>query len=332
MSQAHLAGPSFSVGARLPSSGVPRLAELLARCNFEVASAPQDGSIAPGTAPEPSFDVAVSGGPDSTALLALALAAGATVTAHHVDHALRTPSADEATFVADLCGHWGAAFVGHTAVVEDGPDLERRCRDARRSVLPDGCLTGHTADDQAETVLMRLMRGTGPAGLAAMGPQTHPILGLRRADTASLCRYLGVSPVVDPMNESARFTRNRVRSELLPLMNDVAGRDVVPLLARTAELAAENSEALLGLVDEVDPCDVRSVAQAAPLVAAEAIRHHWRRETGGMLPPDRAAIDRMLEVARGERRSTQISDGWTFRRRAGRLWLESPAPEVGQGK
>jgi tRNA(Ile)-lysidine synthase len=300
----------------VPSPADPVLGELLRRCSFDLGD----------PAGPTELDVAVSGGPDSTALLALALATGAGVTAHHVDHGLRAASGAEAGFVQRLCRHWGAGFTGHRVVVHDGPDLERRCREARLGVLPSGCLKGHTADDQAETVLMRLMRGTGPAGLAAMDPATHPILRLRRSETVSVCEHLGVRPVSDPMNESGRFTRNQVRSELLPLMSEVAGRDVVPLLARTAELAAENTRALAWLVEAVDPTDARAVAAVPTPLAAEAMRLFWSRETGGLLPPDRQAVERMLAVARGESRSTQVGAGWTLRRRAGSMWLEGPVP------
>lgn len=322
MSPIEVESPSVSGVHPVPSPRDPVLGGLLQRCTFELGD----------PAERTDLDVAVSGGPDSTALLALSLATGARVTAHHVDHGLRSASASEAGFVQRLCGHWGAGFAAHRVVVPDGPDLERRCREARLGVLPSGCLKGHTADDQAETVLMRLMRGTGPAGLSAMDPATHPLLRLRRSETVSVCDHLGVRPVSDPMNDSGRFTRNRVRSELLPLMSDVAGRDVVPLLARTAELAAENTEALAGLVEAVDPTDTRAVCSVPAPLAAEAMRLFWRRETGGLLPPDRRAVERMLAVARGECRSAQVAAGWTLRRRAGSMWLEGPVPPREPGR
>ncbi|MEQ1703765.1 MAG: tRNA lysidine(34) synthetase TilS, partial [Ilumatobacteraceae bacterium] len=176
---------------------------------------------------------AVSGGADSTALLALAVAAGLHVTAIHVDHGLRPGSAAEAELVAATAARVGAAFRSERLTIDDGPNLEARARDARYAVLPPGVLTGHTADDQAETVLINLLRGAGTSGLAAMrpGPQ-HPILALRRAETVALCEALQLPTVHDPSNTDPRHLRNRVRHELLPLMAEMTQREPVPILAR----------------------------------------------------------------------------------------------------
>ena len=102
-----------------------------------------------------------------------------------------------------------------------GPNLEARAREARLGTLPAGAATGHTMDDQAETVLVNVLRGAGADGMAGMeaGPH-HPLLGLRRAETTSLCDALGLVPVVDPTNEDPAFVRNRIRHELLPLCAD----------------------------------------------------------------------------------------------------------------
>ncbi|MDQ3145596.1 MAG: tRNA(Ile)-lysidine synthetase, partial [Actinomycetota bacterium] len=123
----------------------------------------------------------VSGGADSLALLVLSVEAGCEVTAVHVDHGLRPGSGDEAGVVAEAAARWGAAFRAESTVVEPGPNLEARAREARRSALGDGAMTGHTLDDQAETVLLNLLRGAGADGLAAMAPGPgKPLLGLRR--------------------------------------------------------------------------------------------------------------------------------------------------------
>src|SRR5690606_32800997 len=108
-------------------------------------------------------------------------------------------------------------------------------RTARFAVLPPAVATGHTADDQAETLLLHLLRGAGLDGLAAMAPgPRHPILGLRRYETRTVCDRLAVRVAADPTNRDPAFRRNRVRHELLDHLSDVASRDVVPILARTA--------------------------------------------------------------------------------------------------
>ncbi len=293
------------------AGGDDPVAALLPRCTF----------------PPPGTEVtcAVSGGADSSALLVLAVAAGCAATAVHVDHGLRGGSAAEADTVEALAARVGAEFRSERVEVGAGPGLEERARDARRAVLPPGTLYGHTADDQAETVLLRLLRGTGPAGLAGMRPDTHPLLGLRRSDTVGLCEVLGIEVVRDPSNLEPRFTRNRVRHEVLPLLADVAGRDVVPLLCRTAELAAVQGDLLDELARELDPTDARGLARSPRPLAAAALRRWWLEETGFGHPPDAAATDRMLEVATGGAVGCDVTAGWSLRRSEGRLRLVPPA-------
>lgn len=313
---------------RQPSAADPVVAALLDRCTFP----PLDG---PGG---PPLTVAVSGGADSLALLALAVATGRATTAVHVDHGLRPGSAAEARTVARVCAEWGAAFESRTVQVPDGPDLEARARAARHAVLPDGTMLGHTADDQAETVLIRLLRGTGPSGLAAMRPALHPLLRLRRSETESLCAHLGLVPFEDPSNRDPRFTRNRVRHEVLPLLHDVAGRDTVPLLARLAELAGAQADVLDALALLVDPTDAAALAELPPTLAAVAVRSWWRTTTGLDHPPDAAAVARVVAVASGAAKGCDVLGGWSVRRTAGRLRLVGPdgsgvpeADEVPQG-
>lgn len=267
--------------------------ELLARCTFPT----------PGT----TLPCAYSGGPDSTALIWLARAAGCTPVAHHVDHRLRDGSARDAERARGIASELGIAFVLHTVDVESGPNLEARARVARFAVLPRGAATGHTADDQAETLLLRLLRGAGTTGLAAMSPgTTHPLLALRRHETVTLCGELGVEPVLDPTNRSPDLWRNRVRHELLPLAADIARRDVVPILARTADLLRDDDALLEELASGIDPTDAKSVAAAPAVLARRALRR-WLTEAG--YPPDRASIDRVLAVARGEAVACEIAGG-----------------------
>lgn len=261
----------------------PHLTEpLLTRCTFPPA----------GTA----VHCAVSGGPDSMALLVLAAAAGLTVTAVHVDHGIRPGSADDARLIEPVARAVGAELVVHTMRVEPGPNLEARARAARYAVLPAGVMTGHTADDQAETVLLNLMRGAGTTGLAAMRPgHDRPLLGLRRSETHALCDAAGITCVDDETNSDPAHQRNRVRHELLPLVTAVSRRDPVPVLVRAADVMRDDNDLLDELASSIDPTDARALA-AAPLPLARRAVRRWLADP---YPPDLATVERVLEVARG---------------------------------
>ena len=283
-------------------------AGLLARCTFPSASTP--------------VVCAFSGGPDSTALLLLAQAAGCDVTAIHVDHGLRASSAGEAAAARALAATIGLPCQVVTVAVVDGPNLEARARAARRAALPSGVLTGHTADDRAATLLVNLLRGAGADGLAAMGPApTRPILDLRRTETVGLCAARGLRPVADASNRDPRFVRNRVRDELLPLMDDIAGRDLVPLLVRTAGLLAGDAALAESLAAGIDATDARALATAEPALARRAVRR-WLTgivDGGSGYGPDVATVRRVLQVAAGERRACEIVGGVRVERHGQRL-------------
>jgi tRNA(Ile)-lysidine synthase len=267
-------------------------AELLGRCRFPAAGS--------------AVTCAVSGGADSLALLVLACHAGLDVTAVHVDHGLRPGSAAEADVVAAVADRFGAAFRSVRVDVGDGPNLEARARQARYGVLPADALTGHTADDQAETVLINLLRGGGADGLAGMrADNRRPLLALRRHETAALCEELDVDPVQDPSNTDSRFLRNRVRHELLPLLADMAGRDPVPVLVRQAALLRDEADLLDALAAEVDATDARALA----------VRRLLRDEH----PPSAADVDRVLAVARQEVRACEVAGGRRVSRSANRI-------------
>ena len=199
-------------------------------------------------------------------------------------------------------------------------NLEARLRAARFAVLPDDVLTGHTADDQAETVLINLLRGTGRLGLAGMRRSGHPLLALRRVETHALCRSLGLEPIVDPTNTSSRFLRNRVRHELLPLANYLASRDVASLLARTAEVLRDDEEFLDELAAALDPTDARALAAAPTPLAQRALRR-WLAEALDGYPPDLETVTRVLEVVRGHSIGTEVGRGVQVRRTGQRLRL-----------
>lgn len=289
-----------------------RAAALLERCAF-----PPAGS---------TLACAVSGGPDSLALLALAVAAGCAASAYHVDHGLRPESAAEAEIVRAQAEALGAGFVALRVECALGPNLEARARAARFAVLPPEVATGHTADDQAETVLLNLLRGAAVDGLAAMRPGVrHPLLGLRRAETEELARSLRLPIVRDPTNDSPVHRRNRVRAELLPLAAEIAGRDLVPILARQARLLGEDAALLDELAARVDACSAAALSAAPLPLASRAVRRAAREALGGAHPLDAAATERVLQVARGAVRACELPGGGRVERSRGRLAYLPPA-------
>jgi tRNA(Ile)-lysidine synthase len=135
-----------------------------------------------------------------------------------------------------------------------------------------------------------------------------------------VCRAEGLEPVSDASNRDPRFVRNRIRHEVLPLLGDVAGRDPVPLLCRTADNAAEAAEALARLGADLDPTDCRALQRADPAVAGEALRRWLEAVTGR--PPDRAALDRLRGVVHHQAVAAEVAGGWRVVRSGGRLRLE----------
>jgi len=179
--------------------------------------------------------VAVSGGPDSLALLLLAAAARpAQVEAATIDHGLRTESRGEAEMVAGVCDRLGVPHAILTARWSEIPEtaIQERARKERYLLLGywaeergiDAIVTAHHAEDQAETVLMRLTRGAGVRGLAGIRPRSispgahvrlvRPLLGWRRSELERVCGDAGVTPIADPSNQDERFERVRVRRSL----------------------------------------------------------------------------------------------------------------------
>lgn len=279
------------------------LGSLLARCSF-----PPAGN---------TIFCAVSGGADSLALLVLAAAAGCEVTALHVDHGLRADSADEAAVVAEAAARYGATFRSVPVQIGAGGNLEARARAARRAVLPAGVATGHTADDHAETILLNLLRGAGLDGLAGIraGP-SKPILALRRSETRALCSTEGLVPVQDPSNSDPAFRRNRVRHELLPLLDDIAQRDMVPVLVRQAALLRDEADLIDDLSSDIDSADAGALADAPPALARRALRALLG---DGDHPPSSAAVERVMAVARGEVTACELEGGRRVSRSQGRL-------------
>ena len=204
--------------------------------------------------------VAVSGGADSVALLhlLLELAPEWRLRLHvlHVDHQLRAESAADAGFVQALCARLGVPVEVATVAVDRRGSLEASARAARYAVLEacadrvgaDRIAVGHTADDQAETVLMRLLQGAGVRGVAGIPPVRgriiRPLIEVRRSALETELSHAGLSWVDDATNRDPKFLRNRIRLELLPLLADSYNPDVAASLARLASVARETVTAL----------------------------------------------------------------------------------------
>lgn len=221
---------------------------------------------------------ACSGGADSMALAAtlahVAPREGWVAGAIIIEHGLRAGSAAEAAQVARQCQELGLpAHVRRVTVAGGGTGAgaggpEAAARDARYAALaeeagPDGLvLLGHTMDDQAETVLLGLARGSGVRSLAGMAPAVgryrRPFLGLRRADTTGICGDLGLPYVEDPSNrpdgplrrsDGGPLRRSALRHRVIPALEEALGPGVIPALARTGELARMDADYLEGLAE-----------------------------------------------------------------------------------
>jgi tRNA(Ile)-lysidine synthase len=217
--------------------------------------------------------VALSGGPDSLALAAAAAfeapRAGIRAGAVIVDHGLQPGSADVALRAAEQARSLGLEPVlVRTVVVDTAGGPEAAARSARYEALAEAAaetgasnvLLGHTLDDQAETVLLGLARGSGPTSLQGMAPSAssdngvdyvRPLLGIRRASTVQFCLDAGLEPWIDPQNVDPSFARVRVRETVLPLLERELGPGIAEALARTADQLREDSDALDHFAEEL---------------------------------------------------------------------------------
>lgn len=258
-----------------------RLDPLVARARNLVAPHLADGAI-----------VAVSGGADSLALAAVVAffveRRGINARAVIVDHQLQSGSAEVAARAADECTRLGLPASVHRVEVEaQGPGLEGAAREARYRLLRAEAgsapiLVAHTLDDQAETVLLGLGRGSGPNAISGMRPvrgQVHrPFLALRRSETEHICRVYDLDWWNDPHNDDPAFRRVRVRREVMPLLEDALGGGVAEALARTADLVRQDSDALDALADAAMPESDHIADVTAFALLDRAVRTRvWRR-------------------------------------------------------
>jgi len=237
--------------------------------------------------------VACSGGPDSLALAAaLAFSAprsGLRAGGVTVDHGLQDGSGSRAASVVSVLSGLGLDPVrGITVTVPAGGGPEAAARTARYDALAKvaaelgaaAVLLGHTLDDQAETVLLGLARGSGPRSLAGMprrrGTFRRPLLGVRRPVTAAACEALGLEPWEDPHNADRRFARVRVRLDALPALEAALGPGVPEALARTADQLRADAEFLESISSERSradsPLPVSSLAGMPGAVRTRVLR------------------------------------------------------------
>ena len=282
--------------------------------------------------------VLFSGGRDSTCLLDLAVRLGADVSALHVDYGLRSDSAGDAEHCARVCASLGIELaVQRPRRPEDAGNLQAWARDVRYGAAARlagardaDVAAGHTASDQAETVLYRLAASPGRRALLGMaardGRLVRPLLGITRAETAAYCRARGLAWREDASNASDAFARNRVRHELLPALQSVhpAAEENV---RRTAELLREEAavldEFVAGVLDGREEIELDRLAGLPPALARLVVRRLAEGATGSVVP--RAARRTGDVLALGSDGALDLGDGARARVRAGMLSFE-PTP------
>lgn len=287
--------------------------------------------------------IAVSGGTDSTALLLLladlAPRLGLVLHVAHFDHHLRpSASAADAAFVADLAASRGATIrIGRADPAPQSEDEARALRYAflRRAARELGAAavaTGHTRDDQAETVLLHLARGSGIAGLGGMRPArdgiVRPLLRIDRADTAAVCRAAGIAPREDPSNRSLRFARNRVRHKVLPELERL-NPQVRAALARLADVAATveadraaRAERALEVSREDGAIDLDAIDDE---LRDDALALAWERRRGKPLTARHRAALAALAAVRAGSASLDLPGGRVVREYATLRFAPPPA-------
>jgi len=294
---------------------VSSAAELLSLCRF-----PERGT---------AVDLAISGGPDSVGLALLAHEHGLVAHLHHVNHHLRESSDVDAHLVLDLGERLGLEVTVHDVHIEPAGNVESRARAARRSVLPVGALTGHTMDDLAETMVLNLLWGAGLDGLSPMvNDPAKPLVHVRRAALRTFVEACGQPFIDDPTNLDESFRRNAVRHRLLPQLNDIGQRDMVPVLARQAHVVAEDAAWLTELagadatrgLDEIDCRELQTWGLAR--------LRRWVRtqltttdEADGAHPPTLDEVTRVIAVIHGEHVACEISGGRRIARKDQHLSL-----------
>lgn len=309
--------------------------------------------------------LAVSGGADSTALVLgvheLITAGKLSITpiVAHLDHGLRETSRRDSRWVSELAKRLAfKSVIGRSKVAEQAQEtsdnLEQAARLARYEFLErtakrykaDFVLTAHTMDDQAETVLLRLMRGSSAVGLGGMqssrslskGSQiqlVRPLLWTRRVQTEDYCRKRKVDFLQDEMNQDERFARVKVRKQLLPLMHTFNNK-IVEAISRTATLLTEDGAVLVSNADsllkaaqdsetETGSLNVKVLADAPAALRRRALRQwisNGRGDSRRIEMVHLLAVEKLLDGEKGGR-LVQLPNGCSVSRRRGRLVFQA---------
>jgi tRNA(Ile)-lysidine synthase len=298
--------------------------------------------------------VSVSGGPDSVCLLYvlwyLRRLFRIRLAVFHFDHGLRAGSGEDAAYVRRLCARLGVPFHPVEAVSSPGKgeSVEAWGHEARRKarlvvsrdVGAARIATAHTIDDQAETVLMRALTGSGNQGLGGIRPVAkelvRPLLDTSRQEVEEFCRALGLRPRRDPTNLDPRFLRNALRLKALPALERAVGRNVRVPLARTAELAREDDDELSRQMSSVWRRAYRPSPEGVALLAS-ALRGLPRPIAGRLVaqaifrcgrPARRSDVDSIVDLAGGRPgREVDLIGGLKARRDRGYVHLTRASPE-----
>ncbi|MEO7318482.1 MAG: tRNA lysidine(34) synthetase TilS [Chthoniobacteraceae bacterium] len=295
--------------------------------------------------PEEPALIGVSGGRDSVALLHLLAKRGHRLIVCHLDHALRAESREEARFVEGLAAGLGCEFVGRRENVAARAkrtkcSIETAAREARYAFFAKvtrargvpRVFLAHHADDQVETFLFNLLRGSGAAGLAAMRAQSmrgdlelvRPLLGVWREEIEAYVAEHGLEFCEDPSNTDRRHTRNRVRHEILPLLAQAFGRDVRAALLRSAEILREE-DAFLAALPELAMAEEREPRVAElrelPVAIQRRVLLAWLRGRG-VAEVGFEEVERVRSLLAARVAKVNLPGGLHARRRAGRVFVE----------
>lgn len=272
--------------------------------------------------------IGLSGGPDSLALVAAAAAEGIDARAVVVDHQLQPGSRDVAERAAAQARAFGLdaqVIAVDVDLVTAGGNIEAAARAARYRALhaaaPGGDVwVAHTADDQAETLLLGALRGN-PSGMPVRaGRLVRPFLTIRRTDTVAACAELGLDPWHDPMNSDPAFRRVAIRTQIIPALSELLGGDAVPALAATADRIANDHALIEHLADLTPTTDCAELRADAAVVRSRRLAR-WLQDNDVPVQGDQlAAIEALVTDWHGQG-PIQVAGGRAVERVDGRLRL-----------